>query len=184
MTDGPSRRPISLWVALIPGAAVAVLLTLGTPIFRGQDPDLPSALINKPAPGFDVKPIAGLPAPDSAQLTDGQPMLVNFWASWCAPCRVEHPHLMRLAKDGLVIVGMNYRDDDADARSFLAQLGDPYAAVGSVDGRSAVNWGVYGVPETYLIDGDGKIQLRIAGPVTRQVLETQLLPALKRLNSN
>jgi len=108
-------------------------------------------------------------------------MLVNFWASWCAPCRVEHPYLMKLAAGGLPIVGLNYRDDPGDATGFLAQLGNPYIGVAAVDGRTSVDWGVYGVPETYLIDGDGKIRLRIVGPVTKQVLERQLRPALSAL---
>ncbi|MEM7440426.1 MAG: DsbE family thiol:disulfide interchange protein [Pseudomonadota bacterium] len=183
MTDQPPRR-ISLWFALIPGVAVAVLLTLGTPLVIGQRDDVPSALIDRPAPAFNFEPIAGQPKPDSALLTDGRPMLVNFWASWCAPCRIEHPHLMKLAAEGLTIVGLNYRDDDADALRFISELGNPYMALGSVDGRSAVDWGVYGVPETYLIDGAGKIKLRIAGPVTQQVLDRQLLPALKTLEGS
>ena len=184
MTEDPKRGRISPWLALIPGVAIAVLLTLGTPLITGQSDEIPSALIGRDAPGFNVKPMPGHPPPDAAMLTDGRPMIVNFWASWCAPCRVEHPHLMALAADGLTIVGLNYRDDDADANGFLSELGNPYIALASVDGRTAVDWGVYGVPETYLIDGNGKIQLRIAGPVTQQVLERQLLPALRALDGS
>ena len=177
--DAPRR--ISPWVALVPAAAIAVLLTLGTPLLLGQNQELPSAMINKPAPSLQVEPIEGQTLPTDAMLADGQVKLVNFWASWCGPCRVEHPQLMDLAATGLPIIGLNYKDEDANALGFLRQLGNPYTASGSVDGRAAVEWGVYGVPETYLIDDKGNIRLRIAGPVTDVILRTQLAPALENL---
>ncbi|MGD9865764.1 MAG: DsbE family thiol:disulfide interchange protein, partial [Pseudodonghicola sp.] len=107
--------------------------------------------------------------------------LVNFWASWCAPCRVEHPNLAALAAEGVEILGVNYKDDAAKAGAFLAELGDPYAALGrDPEGRMALDWGVYGVPETYVIDGKGTILMRFAGPVTQRVIDEKLRPVLER----
>lgn len=180
-TPPPPRR-ISPWVALIPGAVIAILLTLGLPFILGQDDTLPSTLVGRPAPAVEVAPMPGHLPPDAAMFTDGQPKLVNFWASWCAPCRIEHPQMMALAKSGLPIIGLNYKDELANAQKFLDDLGNPYVAVGAVDGRAAVEWGVYGVPETFLVDGQGKIRLRIAGPITDVILRTQLQPALDSLN--
>lgn len=147
-----------------------------------EDPDaLPSALQGKPAPAVAITPLGDKPGFTDADLRDGTVKLVNYWASWCAPCRVEHPHLEALAhQEGLTIYGVNYKDQPANALGFLKELGDPYTAVGAdANGRMALNWGVYGVPETYVIDGQGQIVLRLAGPVTQRVLETRLRPALK-----
>ena len=145
-----------------------------------EDPDsLPSAMIGRAAPSVAATALSDKPVFSDATLRDGQVKLVNFWASWCGPCRVEHPHLMDLAADGVPIIGLNYKDADANALRFLNDLGNPYVAAASVEGRAAVEWGVYGVPETYLVDGDGKILLRIAGPVTGRALEQELMPALE-----
>ena len=117
---------------------------------------------------------------DDATLRDGQVKLVNYWASWCAPCRVEHPNLEQLAGEGVPIYGINYKDDAGNALRFLENLGDPYAAVGADEnGRMALDWGVYGVPETYVIDGEGTILLRVAGPLTQRVLTETIRPALE-----
>jgi cytochrome c biogenesis protein CcmG, thiol:disulfide interchange protein DsbE len=106
--------------------------------------------------------------------------IVNYWASWCAPCRVEHPHLMALAEEGIPIYGINYKDDPEKALGFLDELGDPYAALGADStGRTAIDWGVYGVPETYVIDGEGTVVFRLAGPVTSLTLESQVRPAIE-----
>ena len=108
------------------------------------------------------------------------PKIVNFWASWCAPCRVEHPQLMQLAEEGIPVFGVNYKDDPVKAANFLIELGDPYSAIGAdEEGRVGLEWGVYGVPETYVIDGDGNVVLRFAGPVTDTVLEARIRPALE-----
>ena len=148
-------------------------------MFR-DDPDaLPSTLVGAPAPAVEVTPLAGLVPFTRAVLEEPGPKLVNFWASWCAPCRVEHPQLMDLQAEGLVIYGVNYKDDADKARAFLAELGDPFAGVGGDDaGRMALEWGVYGVPETFVIDGDGTVLLRFAGPVTDVILEKRIRPAL------
>ena len=109
------------------------------------------------------------------------PKLVNFWASWCAPCRVEHPQLMALQDEGLPIYGVNYKDDADKARAFLEELGDPFEGVGADDaGRMALEWGVYGVPETFVLDGDGTVLLRFAGPITDVILEKRIRPALEQ----
>jgi cytochrome c biogenesis protein CcmG/thiol:disulfide interchange protein DsbE len=106
--------------------------------------------------------------------------LVNFWASWCAPCRVEHPKLEELAAEGLPIYGVNYKDEPDKALAFLAELGDPYAGIGAdAGGRMGLDWGLYGVPETFVIDGDGTVVLRFAGPITQSVLDTTIRPAIE-----
>ena len=109
---------------------------------------------------------------DDEALRDGLPKLVNYWASWCAPCRAEQPLLEQLAKQGVTIYGVNYKDKPEAALKFLTELGNPYAGIGQDDtGRMALYWGVYGIPETYLIDGDGVILMRHAGPITQRVLD-------------
>ncbi|MEM9850427.1 MAG: redoxin family protein, partial [Pseudomonadota bacterium] len=139
--SGVTSRRISPWVALIPAGAVAVLLTLGTPLVLGTSDELPSQFVGEPAPPMAAVSIDGLPPVTDALLRTGELTLVNFWASWCGPCRVEHPNLEALANEGLRIVGLNYKDPDPNARAFLDELGNPYVAVGSVDGRTAIEWG-------------------------------------------
>jgi cytochrome c biogenesis protein CcmG/thiol:disulfide interchange protein DsbE len=106
--------------------------------------------------------------------------LVNFWASWCEPCRAEHPILEALQKEGVVIYGVNYKDTPEAAAKFLAEMGNPYTKIGADSGPMALDWGVYGVPETYVIDGKGVVVLRVAGPITAGNLDTMLRPALKK----
>lgn len=149
----------------------------------GIDPrGVPSVLVGRRPPEFDMP---GLPPAgarfDNAAITPGQPVLLNFFASWCPPCRIEHPQLMRLAREGVRVLGVAYKDDPAAARAFLVELGDPYAAVGvDRDGRGAIEWGLYGVPETYLIDPAGLVRWRMAGPIMPDILDGQLRPLLAR----
>ncbi|MBR9766026.1 MAG: DsbE family thiol:disulfide interchange protein [Rhodobacteraceae bacterium] len=161
-------------------AGLAALFYLG---MQREDPDqLPTALAGKPAPAVEVTPLADLPVFDDATLRDGEVKLVNFWASWCAPCRVEHPNLVQLSEgEGLPIYGVNYKDKPDAAMGFLDELGDPYAAIGAdASGRMGLNWGLYGVPETFVIDGEGRVIERFAGPITERALETTIRPALVR----
>lgn len=163
-------------------AAFVVLAAVG--MFR-EDPDaLPSAREGQPAPPVVLTELPGKVLFDDASLRDGQVKLVNYWASWCAPCRVEHPNLEKLSAQGIPIYGVNYKDDPAKALAFVADLGDPYVAIGAdASGRMALDWGVYGVPETYVIDGDGTIVLRWAGPVTQRVMDETLGPAIEAARS-
>jgi cytochrome c biogenesis protein CcmG/thiol:disulfide interchange protein DsbE len=157
----------------------AFVLLAAVGMFRDDPEALPSARAGQPAPPVVLTEMTGKTLFDDASLRDGQVKLVNYWASWCAPCRVEHPNLERLAAEGVRIYGVNYKDDPANAAKFLAELGDPYAAIGAdPNGKMALDWGVYGVPETYVIDADGVILLRIAGPVTQRVMDETLRPAL------
>ncbi|MEO3413896.1 DsbE family thiol:disulfide interchange protein [Roseovarius sp. CAU 1744] len=141
---------------------------------------IPSVLEGKTAPSVNLVQLGnGQPFTD-ADLRDGSVKLVNYWASWCGPCRAEHPNLEALAEEGITIYGANYKDKPAQALGFLQELGDPYAAIGADEsGRMALNWGVYGVPETYVIDGDGNIVLRFAGPITQRALEATIRPAIE-----
>ena len=147
-----------------------------------RDPhDLPSALLDKEAPQFSL---SGLNGPGVARDgLKGGPVLINFFASWCVPCRVEHPLLMRLAeRDHVPVYGIDYKDQPEDAAKLLAQFGDPYRSVGlDRDGRVGLDFGVYGVPETYVLDGTGHIRKRFVGPLTAQQVEKELLPLLKTL---
>ena len=144
--------------------------------------ELPSALINKPAPTFDLPPIDGQgPGFSSEQLT-GDVALVNVWASWCPPCRVEHPLLMQLAKDGVTIYGINYKDQPTDAKAFLAELGNPFKSLGADrTGRAAIDWGIYGYPETFVVDRTGRIRYRHVGPLSAEDVNHKIHPMLKAL---
>lgn len=149
----------------------------------GHDPNiLPSAMLNKPAPQFDLASLTGGDKVALAALK-GHPVVVNFFASWCVPCREEHPLLMRLKEENhLDIYGIDYKDKPADGTRLLAQFGDPYKQVGiDGDGRVGLNFGVYGVPETYVIDGNGIIRKRFVGPLTAETVNKELMPLLKQL---
>jgi len=152
----------------------------------GHDPRLlPSALLDKEAPAFELASLFGGGAL-SRDALKGQPVVVNFFASWCAPCRIEHPLLMRLAKqENIPLYGIAYKDKPEDTARFLAQLGDPYRAVGlDRDGRAGLDFGAYGVPETYVIDRAGHIRKRFVGPLSAQAVERELLPLLRQLNGS
>ena len=141
---------------------------------------LPSTLQGRPAPAIELGTLGDLPPLTDAALRAPGVKLVNFWASWCAPCRAEHPVLKQLQAEGLTILGVNYKDKPDNALSFLTELGNPYASIGTDAGRMALEWGVYGVPETFVIDGSGKVVLRFAGPITKQELERVIRPAIAK----
>ncbi|MCK4711392.1 MAG: DsbE family thiol:disulfide interchange protein [Marinosulfonomonas sp.] len=148
----------------------------------GNNPsDLPSTRIGSPAPALFVSegqdPATAFS--DETLRTPGV-KLVNFWASWCPPCRAEHPLLIKLAEEGLPIYGVNYKDRPKDAARFLAELGDPFTAILSDPrGRNGIEWGVLAMPESYLIDSDGVIVLHFRGPITRRVVESMIRPAIE-----
>ena len=170
--------PLMIAPPLIFGA-FAVLAGIG--MFRDDPNALPSAREGQTAPPVVLTEFPGKGIFDDATLRDGQVKLVNYWASWCAPCRAEHPNLEALAEEGLPVYGINYKDKLANAEAFLDELGDPYEAIGrDENGRMALDWGLYGVPETYVIDGDGTVILRFAGPITQRVIESTLRPALEK----
>jgi len=151
-----------------------------------RDPGaIPSVLIDEPAPSFELPPITASSSPglSSADLANGQVTLVNIFASWCLPCRAEHPLFMDLAeRPDIRIVGINYKDKPEDARAWLEELGNPYEAIGAdEDGRTGIEWGISGVPETFILDADGTIRYRHVGPIHAPELEDLILPILERL---
>jgi len=157
---------------------------------RSGDPSkLPSALIGKMAPPTQLQPLEGLtdaaghPVAGfaSSDLAAGKVSVVNFWASWCIPCVEEHPLLVMLKeKTGVSLFGINYKDQPAAARRFLGRYGNPFAAVGvDGNGRTAIEWGVYGMPETFIVDGKGRIAYRHVGPITAEALEAKIIPAIR-----
>ena len=166
------------------------LLLLGyfaLPLLRHSDPSLvASPLIDKPAPDFALPPLPGETQGVARANLIGQVQLVNVFASWCVPCRAEAPALMALARDHKIVIwGIAQKDKPEDTAAFLAELGNPYRAVGvDRDGRASIDWGVYGVPETYLVDAQGKIRLKHVGPLTPDDVEHEILPALKQLEAS
>ena len=170
--------PLALFAGLV------AVLYLG--LFR--DPaQVPSVMIGEPVRAFDLPP---LPLPESEKRpglssTDlkGEPSLVNFFASWCIPCKAEHPFIRRLAESKVIAVyGINYKDKDADAAAWLRELGNPYARIGvDADGSVAIDWGVYGVPETYIVDSSGVVRYRHVGPLSLRDLDEDIVPLIKKL---
>ena len=144
--------------------------------------ELPSALINKPAPTFNLPPIDGEGEGFSSEQLKGRVSLVNVWASWCPPCRVEHPLLMRLAKEGVTIFGINYKDRPAAAKAFLSELGNPFKSLGADrNGRAAIDWGIYGYPETFVVDRAGQIRYRHVVAIGADDLNAKIYPLLRAL---
>ena len=170
---------------LVPLGIFAVLVAF---LFRGLslDPKLvPSPLVGKPMPSFSLTRLDDPDATISDADIKGKVAVLNIWATWCTSCRAEHDVLLQLAETGQVaIYGLNYKDNLADARRWLQQLGDPYVANAfDEDGRVGINWGVYGAPETFVIDPQGIIRHKHIGPLTTEVLKTQLLPLIAELKS-
>jgi cytochrome c biogenesis protein CcmG, thiol:disulfide interchange protein DsbE len=176
------RRALSL----LPLALFLVLAGYFALALRpGYDPQtLPSAMIDKEAPQFDLAGLSGQGVARDA--LKGSPVLINFFASWCVPCRVEQPLLMRLSdREHVPLYGIDYKDRPEDAAKLLAQFGDPYRRVGlDPDGRVGLDFGVYGVPETYVLDSAGYIRKRFVGPLTAEEVDNELLPLLKALNKS
>jgi cytochrome c biogenesis protein CcmG, thiol:disulfide interchange protein DsbE len=174
---------------LLPLLAFAALAGLFFYRLGGGDPSrIPSALIGREAPKTELPPLAGLTrdgaaVPGVANATfAGKVSLVNVWASWCVPCHDEVPFLAELAKDSRIqLVGINYKDQPDNARRFLNRYGNPFAATGvDPNGRTAIDWGVYGVPETFVVGRDGRIAYKLVGPITAQNLDAALKPAIEK----
>ncbi len=182
----PRNRRLVVYLPLAAFLALAALF-----FFRlgaGDPHEIPSALIGRPAPQTDLSPIAGLqrdgkPVPgfSSAEFA-GNVTVVNIWASWCIPCRDEAPYLMRLAQDKRFrLVGFNYKDDTGNALQFLGRFGNPYVASGTdPSGRSGIEWGVYGVPETFVVGRDGMIAYKLIGPISASNIDTVLKPQIDK----
>ena len=163
------------------------LALVGVGVYRGNDGALPSARVGQLTPPVTVAELGAKPLLTEEFLRAPGVKIVNFWASWCAPCRAEHAQLMTLASEGVPVFGVNYKDLSASsALGFLDELGDPYSAIGTdLTGRTmALDWGVYGIPETYIIDGAGVIRYRFAGPILPSNLKNIIHPALDAARSN
>ena len=176
--DFLDSRGIHLMVALC-----ALLFFVG---MQRENPDeLPSVLEGKTAPAVEVTQLGQKKLFEDSDLRSGNVTLVNFWASWCAPCRVEHPNLELMRQEGMTIYGVNYKDDPVKGLRFLDELGNPYAELAAdPDGRTALDWGLYGVPETFVIDGNGIVVKRFAGPITPSILENVIRPAMEEAAAN
>ncbi len=187
VSQPPSRKR---WIALLPVALFGALAMMFFFALRTGDPSkLPSTLIGKAAPKLELAALEGLndkgvPVPGIAAsaLASGTPVIVNFWASWCAPCVGEHPLLIILKeKTGVPLIGVNYKDQAAGARRFLGRYGNPFNAVGvDPNGRAAIEWGVYGMPETFILDARGRIAYKHIGALTADAVESVLIPAINK----
>lgn len=183
----PGRAPVSRWrgpylwplaIFVVIGVFLAIGLTLNPRL-------VPSPLIGKPVPQFRLAPVQGRTLGLASEDLRGEVSVVNVFASWCVACRDEHPLWMELARQrALPIHGLNYKDRPDDAVRWLAELGDPYARTGADrDGRVGIDWGVYGVPETYVIDRQGVIRDKIIGAITRKSVDERLLPLVRKLQA-
>lgn len=184
-----ARRHARQWLPWLPVFVLSILaLLFVVALFTVDHRHMPSALIGKAAPDFVLPTLDDDPETtlNRADLIGDVPVIVNFWASWCPPCRAEHSNLMALARRGDIrLIGINYRDQNDPARRFLDELGNPFSKVGrDQDGRVAVDFGVYGVPETFILSPQGMIQYRHAGPIDATILNDTLLPLLKHLGAD
>jgi cytochrome c biogenesis protein CcmG, thiol:disulfide interchange protein DsbE len=183
---GSRRRKLIVLLPLIVFLALAALFFIR--LFAGDPSKIPSALIGRPVPETTLPPVAGLmrdgvavPGINSSDFK-GAVTLVNVWASWCAPCHDEAPLLMKLAEDKRIrVVGINYKDQPDNARRFIGRYGNPFVAAGAdSNGRASIDWGVYGVPETFLIGRDGRIAYKLVGPITEENIAAQIKPAIEK----
>lgn len=175
-----ARRRLLLYVPVLAFAAIAIFLGAGLT----RDPrEIPSPLVGKTVPRFALPPVQGRTLGLSSGDLTGSVSIVNVFASWCVPCRQEHPLFLQLQQERLVpIHGLNYKDRPEDAFRWLDALGDPYLRTGAdIDGRVGIDWGVYGVPETFVIDRDGRIAFKHIGPITPRVLNEKLRPLILNL---
>ncbi|MDP9142262.1 MAG: DsbE family thiol:disulfide interchange protein [Pseudomonadota bacterium] len=164
---------------LLPVVVLGALVVLFLFGLQHDPRAIPSPLIGKPSPDFELRAV-GSEAPYRRADLLGRPLLVNFWASWCAGCRIEHPFLMELSRRGVEIVGIDYKDTDADGMAWLQQHGNPYRSlVADTQGEAGLDWGVYGVPETYVLDAAGNIIYKHIGPLDPKTWETTIAPMMQ-----
>ncbi len=180
------RRRVIVLAPLVVFLALVALFLIR--LYSGDPSRIPSALIGHPAPQTDLPPVAGLerngaavPGIDAASFK-GAVTVVNVWASWCVPCHDEAPLLMRLAQDSRFrLIGINYKDEPDNARRFLGRYGNPFAAAGAdLNGRAGIEWGVYGVPETFVVGRDARIAYKLVGPITADNINTVLKPEIEK----
>ena len=173
--------PVLIFAALAGFFAIA--------LYSGDPSRLPSTLVGKPIPPSDFPPVKGLetdgkpePGFKSSDLAKGKVSVVNYWASWCEPCIEEHPFLEQLKRDAAIeVYGVSYKDQASAARRFIGRFGNPFTAVGTdADGRTAIDWGVYGTPETFIVNGKGEVVLKHVGAITAQSIANELLPAIQK----
>ncbi len=180
MQHPPTRALIPLGIFLaVAGLLFYILYIRGT----GQDANyIPSPLIDKPAPEFALPSLKDPGQTLTREVLLGQVSLVNVWASWCPACRDEHAELMRIAREhGIRLIGFNWKDDRVDALAWLKRFGDPYALIlYDPDNRAGIDWGVYGAPETFVVDAQGIIRHKRVGPIDAQVWETEIKPVIER----
>ncbi|MDM7849760.1 DsbE family thiol:disulfide interchange protein [Pseudochrobactrum kiredjianiae] len=192
-TDDGDVQPTKkrVFVALLPLIIFAALAGIFTwQLLSGKNmQEIPSALIGRDAPQTDLPPLEGLRLADGSQTPGlkgsdlkGQVTLVNIWASWCVPCRDEHPLIVKLGQDPRIkVVGLNYKDAPENALEFLNSLGNPYDVVGTDrSGRAGIEWGVYGVPETFIVNREGKIVYKFVGPLSTESLIKQFMPEVEK----
>jgi cytochrome c biogenesis protein CcmG, thiol:disulfide interchange protein DsbE len=179
MSEAVTKRGVGAFAPLI--VLVLIVMAAAVVLFQGgtrRDTEN-TGLIGKPLPAYELATLEGGP-PLTPAVFAGQPYLLNSFASWCGPCRVEHPLLVELAKSGVPIMGLSYKDKPEDTAKFLAELGNPYRAVGlDVQGRYGIDIGLFGVPETYVIDGQGRIRHVVRGPLNDEIIRTRIMPMLK-----
>ncbi|MFQ5760532.1 MAG: DsbE family thiol:disulfide interchange protein [Acidiferrobacterales bacterium] len=179
---GPAhkRRRLVFLLPLVALLGLAVLLGVGLTL---KPREIPSPLIGKTVPNFNLPPVKGRTLGLSSADLQGEVSLVNVFASWCVACRQEHPLFMQLHAQGVIpIHGLNYKDQPDDAANWLAELGDPYTRTGAdIDGRVGIEWGVYGVPETFVIDKQGRIAYKHIGPISQVDWESKIAPLIERL---
>jgi cytochrome c biogenesis protein CcmG/thiol:disulfide interchange protein DsbE len=160
-------------------AAFVLLAVVG--MFREDPEGLPSTLVGQPAPGLPEGTLEGFPAATPEMLASGKVTLVNFWASWCPPCRAEHPKLLEMEAEGIPIIGINFKDTQANAFKYLTEDDNPFVGVSfDPQGRTAIDWGVTAPPETFILDGDGTVMFRFAGPLVGSDYEQRFLPAFNK----
>lgn len=187
----PSRRR---WLLAIPVGVAGAAGVGFWHMLRGMkdgsfDPrGVPSVLVGRRPPAFALPEVEGANLPPLAS-TDlvglDRPVVVNFWASWCVPCIIEHPHLMTLHRQGVPVLGVNHKDRAPDAVAFLRRHGNPFVRLGADSpGRVSIDWGVYGVPETYILDRQGVVRWRWAGPITPELMASDVQPLLRRLSAS